>query len=350
MCFLSCLVYDFEHNSELSTFSWPQSSNLAISKKRYKHGKKSLQWTWSAGDVLSLDLSSKNIVDRKVSQGGLKLWIYNEFFRLAECLTIKVTKTSIPRCAKKSALTHTSSFHISLAFTGWRAVWVAYEELQDCPSVAPRIGKKCYANQITMLKILGPSIQGNSTVYIDLLRWVDKLRFQSRDIVVPLITSQCFDCSTFNDGVTEQDALAVYGRSKFWQQTYRWSIVHAPTPPSLGEQELANKLSDLHLIERRLLNWYADERTSFIKLRLPRGSTYPEGVVTDNFYLRKRWSDLMNNVDDAYGKLHNLNLAKSTDTPAVITGSPLFCRVCYRFHSISLEFLQILKLREPRPH
>ena len=147
-------------------------------------------------------------------------------------------------------------------------------------------------------------------------------------MTVPVISSQCLNCSTLNSGVTEQDALAMYKRSNFWQQTYRWSIVTVPTPPSLGETDLSSKLSELHLIKKRLLNWYADKNTSFIQLGIPQGSVYPQSLLRNNFYLKKRLRDLMANIDNAYIKLRALQLTESSDATPIITGSPLFCRVC----------------------
>ena len=321
-------MFDFEDISELSFFEWSKNSTVVISDKRYKHGVKSLKWTWGPSDVLNVNLTSKNIVGQSVTKGGVKLWIYNEISMPRKCLTVKVIQVSTPTCRKRNLKTHTSSFHVSLAFTGWRAAWVGYQEFRDCPSKAPKAGEKCYKKQITMLKIYAPSIEETNSVFIDLLRWVNKIKYQSRDAIVPIITSQCLNCSTLNSGVTEQDALSVYRRSNFWQQTYRWSIVTVPTPPSLGKTELSSKLSELHLIKKRLRNWYADETTSFIQLEIPQGSTYPQNVVRNNFYLEKRWMDLMDNIDDAYVKFRALQLTESSDATRIITGSPLFCKVC----------------------
>jgi hypothetical protein len=176
-----------------------------------------------------------------------------------------------------------------------------------------------------MMEIQAPGVQG--TVDIDALRFVDKMRLQSRDEIVPLI--KCLSCSTLNSGVTEADALEMYRRSDFWQQTYRWGAIAAvPVAHTLPETELTSKLSDIHLIEKRLVNWFADEKTSFTKLTLPDGKTYPQSVVTNNFYLRKRWDDLLNNINEAYEDFRGLQITKSTGTPQVITGSPLFVKVC----------------------
>ena len=328
VCFYLQIVFDFEDSADLSFFEWPESSSIVVNNKRYKHGAKSLKWSWGASDVLKLNLLSKNIVGNSITRGGVKLWIYNEVSKPLECLTVKVTKESTPTCFGQTLKTHTSSFHISLAFTGWRAVWVRYNEFINCPTRAPRISRRCYSEQITMVQIHAPPNKGTNSVFIDLLRWVDRIRHQSRDAVVPVITSRCLDCSTLNSGVTEEDALAVYRRSNFWQQTYRWSIATVTTPPSLGETELSSKLSELHLIKKRLLNWYADERTSFIQLEIPQGSTYPQNVVRNNFYLEKRWMDLMDNIEDAYVQFRGLQLTESSDPTPIISGSPLFCRVC----------------------
>ena len=119
----------------------------------------------------------------------------------------------------------------------------------------------------------------------------------------------------------------MHDRSVFWQQTYRWSLHDAPTENPLTDQVLAEKLSDLELIEKRLLNWYADEKNSFTKLANLPQDMYPVGVVTSNFYLRERWegSDgLMENINKAYKVFRKLQIRRAG---TVITGSPLFCKV-----------------------
>ena len=221
-------MFDFEDISELSSFNWPKSSTVVISDKHYKHGTKSLKWTLGASDDLSLNLISKNIIDRSVTGGGVKLWIYNEVSKPSECLTVSVTILSTPNCPGRPVRTHNSSFLMSLKFTGWRAAWVGYQEFKNCPTRARPTGKKCDTEQITMLRFLAPVSKGIKPVYIDLLRWVENVKAQ-----VPVVTSNCLNCSTLNSGVIEQDALARYSRTSFWQQTYRWSMVTVPSPPSL---------------------------------------------------------------------------------------------------------------------
>ena len=343
MCCLS--VFDFEENSELCNFQWPDASSIDLSKTRYKHGEKSLEWKWAASDILSLDLSSKNILGDAVEKGGVRFWIYNVEEMPAKCLTItaetKLKKaksrlknnTPLKKCLTSSrrSSSHSSSFYISLDFTGWRAVWVAFKEFKDCPTAATSTGK-CYQRQVTEIKITAPDTVAANPVYIDLLRWTDRISKQSRDQVVPPIKggSNCYLCaSLYTDKVGhEEAALDMHDRSVFWQQTYRWSLHDAPTEDPLADQVLAEKLSDLELIEKRLLNWYADEKTSFTKLaNLPQGMTYPSSVVTSNFYLRKRWEGsegLMENINSAYKEFRKLQVQRARTG---ITGSPLFCKV-----------------------
>ena len=320
----SQIVFDFESSSELSSFQWPFTSSVVVCDQRYKHGEKALQWKWGPRDILRLNLESANILDDSATNGGVKLWIYNQISKPSECLTVDVTTVSTTKCTGRPNRIHTSSFRMSLAFTGWRAAWVSYQEFKNCPSQAPSTDRSCYTDKITMLRFHAPASQGTKPIYIDLLRWVNTISLQSRDAVVPIITSQCLPCSTLNSGVTEEDALAMYGRSDVWQQTYRWSLFTSPVQFPIAEPTLSTILSELRLIKKRLFNWYADEKTSFIQLELPQGSIYPQSVVTD-FYLQKRWSDLMDNVDGAYIQFRDLQVTQTGD---LITGSPLFSKVC----------------------
>ena len=342
VCCLS--VFDFEENSELCNFQWPDASSFDLSKTRYKHGKKSLEWKWAASGILSLDLSSKNNLGDAVENGGVRLWVYNVEEMSVKCLTITVetklkkaksrlrNNTPLKNCLMSSrrSRSHSSSFYISLDFTGWRAVWVAFKEFKDCPTTATSTGK-CYQRQVTKIKITAPDTVAANPVHIDLLRWTDKISKQSRDQVVPPIKggSNCYRCESLHTDKAshEQAALNMHDRSVFWQQTYRWSLHDAPTENPLTDQVLAAKLSDLELIEKRLLNWYADEKKSFTKLANLSQDMYPAGVVTSNFYLRERWegSDgLMENINRAYKVFRKLQIRRAG---TVITGSPLFCKV-----------------------
>ena len=347
--FISITVFDFEENSEICNFQWPDASSIDLSKTRYKHGEKSLEWKWAADDILSLDLSSKNILGNAVDKGGVKLWIYNVAEMPAKCLKVSVETrlksikrrlpddTSLNNCLTSSSrsVSHTSSFYISLKFSGWRAVWVAFGEFKDCPTAATSTGN-CYQRQVTKIKITAPDTVAANPLYIDLLRWTDRVSKQSRDQIVPPIkgASACYHCANLHTDPAghKQAALVMYDRSVFWQQTYRWSLHDVPNET---DQDLATKLSDLELIKKRLLNWYADEKTSFTKLaNLPQGMTYPSSVVTSNFYLRERWGGsegLMKNINSAYEEFRKLQVRRAG---TVITGSPLFCKVswCISLH------------------
>ena len=340
--FISITVFDFEENSEICNFQWPDASSIDLSKTRYKHGEKSLKWKWDADDILRLDLSSKSILGDAVDKGGVKLWIYNVAEMPTKCLKVSVetklkrTKRELPsNTPLKNCLTssgssgsHTSFFYISLEFSGWRAVWVAFDEFKDCPSATTSTGN-CYQRQVTEIKITAPDTVAANPIYIDLLRWTDRVSKQSRDQIVPPIkrASTCYLCANLHTDPEghRQAALDMYDRSVFWQQTYRWSLHDVPTETN---QDLATKLSDIELIKKRLLNWYADEKTSFTKLaNLPQGMTYPSSVVTSNFYLRERWGGsegLMENVNSAYKEFRNLQVQRAG---TVIIGSPLFCKV-----------------------
>ena len=343
--FISITVFDFEENSEICNFQWPNSSSIDLSKTRYKHGEKSLEWKWAADDILNLDLSPKNILGDAVDKGGVKLWIYSVAEMSTKCLKVSVetklksinrrlpSNTPLNSCLTSSSrlVSHTSSFYISLKFSGWRAVWVAFDEFKDCPTAATSTGN-CYQRQVTDIKITAPDTVTANPLYIDLLRWNDRVGKQSRDQIVPPIkrASACYLCANFQTDPEghRQAALDMYDRSVFWQQTYRWSLYDASTEDPLADQDLADKLSDLALIKKRLLNWYADEKTSFTKLaNLPQGMTYPSSVVTSNFYLRECWGGsegLMENINSAYKEFRNLQVQRAG---TVITGSPLFCKV-----------------------
>lgn len=98
-------------------------------------------------------------------------------------------------------------------------------------------------------------------IFMDLLEFQSFLGRESRDKVVPPI-------SPFG--------LAIYDKSFFWQQTYRWSQHAIPTSPSTIDEQ---KRKSLDHIKSRLRNWYCDE-------------TKTSSYFLSGSFLKSRWDSL----------------------------------------------------------
>jgi hypothetical protein len=245
------------------------------SSKHYKDGFHSLVWQWGPGDEMNLQLGRRLVGER----AGITFWIYQNESIVAANLSVSLMDSTLPR-AQAVVL----QFNFSLSFTGWRAAWVAL-----CESTIPHKG------EYDEIKFTAPTQKITSgIIFMDLLVFVGHIRRQSRDQIIPPINGYIYDI-TFR-----------------WQQTYRWSLVNPPevngtTPLSAKERQ---QLSDLYLIKKRLINWFANESVTPMEFK---------GNVL------KRWKYLVvTGFQKAKCDLKKLNITVSQD--GVISGSPLFAR------------------------
>ncbi|CAB3982397.1 Chondroitin sulfate ABC exolyase [Paramuricea clavata] len=245
------------------------------SAKHYKDGFHSMMWQWEPGDKLKLNW--RQHLDG--SHAGIKFWIYRNESSAAN-LSVSLIESKLHR--RKNVVIQ---FNFSLNFTGWRAAWVALREAKSLP-------KRPRYDQIVFT---APDQEIPSRVlFIDLLCFAHHVIYQSRDEIIPPISGDIYDI-TFT-----------------WQQTHRWSLINPPevngTKP-LSEKEM-QQLNDIYLIEKRLVNWFANEGVRIAEFR---------GNVL------KRWESLViHGFQRARRYLKELNITVSQDD--VITGSPLFLK------------------------
>ena len=268
-------VLSFENDSELNYFTFPNTSKLTRSSKHYKDGFHSLVWQWGPGDKLKLNLGRR----LKGNNAGLKLWVYlNE--SLENNLSVSLFDSTLPTSEQV-----TLQFNFSLHFTGWRAAWVALLE-------AKSFLDSCGYDEI---QFVAPAMEHTPcVVFMDLLCFGNHIAYQTRDKIVPPINGDICD-------ITHR-----------WQQTYRWSLVVPPkvngTAPLTTTE--TKQLSDLYLIEKRLVNWFANESVSPMEFK---------GDVL------KRWKFLVvYGFQRARRYFKYLNITVSKD--GIISGAPLFVK------------------------
>ena len=207
------------------------------------------------------------------------MWIYKETPSPGRSMQVRFRDT-----ARSNQV---GSFDIDLGFKGWRGIWVSYGE---CKRYSHSLNSPAEIDRVDF------ALSHHDTIHIDMLDFVRRMSFQSRDKIVPPFTR-------FGSR---------YDSSNFWLQSYRWS---QQAPTALPETVVASKSLSLTHIESRLKNWYCDER---------------ETTYDFSGEAKKRWDKLVRSIDAAYLEYDRLVFRTLDSGKKVIAGPPLFCRGCDR--------------------
>ena len=322
--FFQTVKIDFEDSSHLPNVRNNRHPDpVSQTPSKFKEGSNSMKWLWGGGgsgvgEILEWDLAAKNIHGRPARLGGIKFHLYNTQPISGKCLKMCIRQeTTKTGCG---GTTLTSCFFTSLNFKGWRAVWVSYKEFHGCQD-APTKDKSCFEKKrIEKFTIEAPQSAAPDPVYLDDLKFVDTIHYQTRDTIVPPIrdkSGNCFSCTDFASGITEADALKRHPRKDFWDQTYRWHLVERSTSPPSGPAPSTTDLRDLLTIKKRLLSWYVGDDISFHSPNL----------------VKTRWESLLgksapsSKCDSHSGNIKCSHLLFSSPS-SHLSGEGLYCRNC----------------------
>lgn len=149
-------IYSFENNLVPGEFS-ASKGNLSIAGKG-KLGTKSLQWNWTAGDVLTGTPSSMRTPSIQ-SAGGITLWIYND---------TPINETFRMRFYEYDYSTTDRSCYldVNLNFKGWRCVWARFRPDMDHAGYTLRC-----------MKWEAPA-SGSGTLLVDYLEFVNSVSWE----------------------------------------------------------------------------------------------------------------------------------------------------------------------------
>lgn len=150
-------IYQFEKDLP-SNIKVNQTSDISISTKKYKDGKKSLEWLFKPNDKLSI-LGDVNYTifkkgEPEKARASYAMWIYNEK-PIDDIMKVEFKKNG-KTC---------SWFPINMNFTGWRTMWVQYDrDMQGAPEenmdeivlTAPNAAGKIYIDQIIPSVLIDP--------------------------------------------------------------------------------------------------------------------------------------------------------------------------------------------------
>ncbi len=120
------MVMGLQANAQIQSFEgkgvpdgWnAKKGKLSIASNRYKLGERSLLFAWKSGATLRLD-EPQGLAEASASRhGGISTWIYNEE-AVADSMHVQFADAQ----GKLQC-----TLPISLNFTGWRCVWVKFQE------------------------------------------------------------------------------------------------------------------------------------------------------------------------------------------------------------------------------
>ena len=123
------LIVLFSYNGYSQKIDWNDSipkyisatgAKLSLNKDFVKEGSSSLQWQWSSPSVLTIENPALFKKAVNTYRGGLTMWIYNDKpVDSALRISFVAADGSTPYW-----------FDYNLGFSGWRACWVSFENMQ----------------------------------------------------------------------------------------------------------------------------------------------------------------------------------------------------------------------------
>ena len=202
---------------------------VSVSKDKYKDGRSSLQFSWN-GPVQLMFTNFADIEPAiKADGGGMILWIYN------------------PKAFDDSLLFRFHNwkggvicqFSFNMGFTGWRAIWMKYEDmlLPDGVTHVSEIPVAERAVDVSRMTISVPSSVPEGTIFID------RLSFQK---------------SRMNDQIVPDKQIPDNNftlRHRQWQWGRLWEWEQYPMPETRAISDEQKKM--LEDVEARMDEWAA---------------------------------------------------------------------------------------------
>jgi len=171
--FINPAIISFEE-SKNQNWSTPSPSSIATSTAHYKHGKQSLQWTYSPNSELKLSQNinfkpfDPNAIDKSIPT--FCVWVYNE--------TPKDEKIKFQFLTDKQV---NCEFEFGINFKGWRAAWVAFErDMKGKP-----------VTSMNNMKIIAPE-NNSGTLFFDHIMLCTNAdsRWNTPDYQIPFVNAQ----------------------------------------------------------------------------------------------------------------------------------------------------------------
>ncbi len=190
-----------------------ERSTVAVSAKRYRHGRHSLCWSASPGAVLRI-ASPELQANGGAKNAGVMLWYYNETPQDGR-LTFTFWSEGAP----------VYRFPAGLSFRGWRAAWVSFRG--DLEPLQPEARLKS-----GIVMTVAPPEGGAGDLYFDAIRFPANVPWlRSRDRQVPFVKAS---------------------EESHWQEAYDASLIQ---PPPADAPVTPREKEAFALIARRYEDW-----------------------------------------------------------------------------------------------
>ncbi|QNK55877.1 chondroitinase family polysaccharide lyase [Paenibacillus sp. PAMC21692] len=148
------LPESFEDSTIPQGWSAVGGGAVALSNLHAKTGSNSLMWTWSNGSKLQ-STSLPNMSEAIGSNGGLKLWVYNE-----QPMADKFLTFNLGTGAELSEGVPRYTFKFYMNYSGWRTIWIKLNNEAKNPAYT--------GNAVpTTMEIVAPPTPSTANVFID---------------------------------------------------------------------------------------------------------------------------------------------------------------------------------------
>ena len=241
--------------------------NIGLSDTKYKDGKTSVKFSWNGPVQLMFTNSADMEASMKADGGGIILWIYSEK-AISEPLLFRFHDWNGGVICQ---------FNFNMDFTGWRAIWMKYEDMLT--PEGKHLGETALSDRNTAVSRMTISVSPKcteGTFYLDRLSF---LKSRMQDQIAP------------DKQIPDNNHML---RNRLWQWGRLWEWEQYPEPEF--KQISSPQEQMLKDIEERMDQWAAANNP---------GAQYTQ-------------STLIQRADDLYSKYSIRRLADGT-----ITGAPL---------------------------
>lgn len=240
---------------------------IGLSTEKFKDGQTSVKFAWNGPVQLMFTNSSDMEASMKADGGGMILWIYSSQ-PLSDPLLFRFHDWNGGIICQ---------FNFNMDFTGWRAIWMKYEDMLTPEGT--HLGEIPLAERNTMasrMTVTVPSSAPQGTIYVDRLSF---LRTRMQDQIVP------------DKQIPDNNHML---RNRLWQWGHLWEWEQYPEPELVPVTDVQKQM--LNDVEARMDQWAATGNP---------GSQYTQ-------------STLIPRADEAYAKYGIKRLPDGS-----VTGAPL---------------------------
>ncbi|WP_418992268.1 chondroitinase family polysaccharide lyase [Alistipes sp.] len=143
-------------------FTCDENSRIELSGDRYKDGRQSLRWSWTAPSALHYADYASLMRSARTKGAGIMLWIYNPAAADADLRFTFETPTG--------EKPYHFDFHMD--FTGWRACWIKWNDMWGDHS----------SQQLSRMTVTTPEGVPNGEIFLDRLTFAE---FKLNDQITP---------------------------------------------------------------------------------------------------------------------------------------------------------------------